>query len=551
MPSRHVHTPITDRSRGPQYGPAVPTTRRQFLVAGGATAATVLMPSALAAGARKAPPLRGGRFTDGIASGDPTPGSIALWTRVDDAAHRGTVQLEVATDKAFRKVVAHRSITTSPAGDGSVKALVKGLRPHEQYWYRFATRTTDSPVGRFRTAPPPGSQQPVRFAYFSCQDYTHGWYNALERMADEDVDFVVCLGDYIYDEAYHSVKGGTGVRDDTVGRMLPGYDVPSAVTLEEYRRKYSLYRSDAALRAVHANVPMVAVWDDHEVADNYAGGDPTGGLPADHGYSRKRRQAAYRAWWENMPTFADPMYRRLRFGSTVDLIMLDQRRYRADQPCGDAVAPACADWDQPRDFLGARQMAWAKNALSSSKAAWKVIGNEVMIMPTKVLGGSYFTFDSWQGYPREREELLAHIATNAIADVVFVTGDIHTFLAGDVRTQMGDGPSVALEFVGGSITSAGLGESDLPVGGGQVIKGNDADPATAPALIDALRGINPWVQSADFDHHGYGLVEATRDAFDVRFVRLQTIKRRTTATEPVDPFHWTVRRGQTSIVAPT
>jgi alkaline phosphatase D len=115
---------------------------------------------------------------------------------------------------------------------------------------------------------------------------------------------------------------------------------------------------------------------------------------------------------------------------------------------------------------------------------------------------------------------------------------------------MGAGPSVALEFVGGSITSPGLGETDLDAGGGTVIKGNDANPSTAPALIEALRGINPWVQGADFDHHGYGLVEATADSFDVRFVRMQTIKRKTTATEPVDPFHWTVQRGQTSIVTP-
>ncbi len=526
------------------------TTRRQFLIAGGATAATVLVPSALAAGARKAPPLRGGKFADGVASGDPTPHSITLWTRVEDAARRGTVELEVAADKAFDKVVAHRRITTSSASDGAVKALVRGLRPHEQYWYRFATKTVDSPVGRFRTAPPAGSNQPVTFAYFSCQDYTHGWYNALARMADEDVDFVVCLGDYIYDEAYHSIADGTGVRDDRIGEVPRGYDLLSAVTLSQYRQKYSLYRSDRALRDVHANFPMVVIWDDHEVQDNYAGADPNGGLPPSHAYSRKRRQAAYRAWWEAMPTFANPIYRRMQFGRTVDLIMLDERRYRADQPCDDAVAPACADWDQPRAFLGAKQMRWAKDALSASTASWKVIGNEVMIMPTKVLGGSYFTFDSWQGYPQEREELLTHIADKGIQDVVFVTGDIHTFIAGDVRTQMGAGQNVALEFVGGSITSAGLGETDLDAGGGTIIKGNDANPSTAPALIEALRGINPWVQGADFDHHGYGLVRATQDDLDVRFVRMQTIKRKTRATEAIDPFHWTVKRGQTSIVNP-
>jgi alkaline phosphatase D len=528
----------------------VSTTRRHFLAGAGASAAAVLVPSALAAAAtpRKAPPLRAGAFADGIASGDPGPRSISLWTRLDDVTRAGTVQLEVATDKHFRHVVAQRKVATTPGVNGSVKALVKGLKPHEEYFYRFATKTTDSAVGRFRTAPPVGSKQPVRFAYFSCQDFTHGYYNALAHMADQDVDFIVGLGDYIYDETYHTVADGTGVRDDTIGLLDPAYEYRYAVTLDDYRAKYSLYRSDPALRAVHANVPMVVIWDDHEVQDNYAGADPTGGLPANQGYTQARQQAGYRAYFEAMPTFTDPIYRRLTFGSTVDLIMLDQRRYRANQPFDDAVVAPGPGWDDPRAFLGAKQMAWAKDQLTASKATWKVIGNEVMIMPTKVTGGAYFTFDSWQGYPREREELLTHIADEKIDDVVFVTGDIHTFIAGDVRTKMGDGDTVALEFVGGSITSAGLGESDLPLGGGTILPGNDQAPATPTAIIDALRGINPWVQSADFDHHGYGLVEATADHFDVRFVRMQTVKQQTTKTLAADPFHWTVERGQKSIL---
>jgi alkaline phosphatase D len=171
----------------------------------------------------------------------------------------------------------------------------------------------------------------------------------------------------------------------------------------------------------------------------------------------------------------------------------------------------------------------------------------VMIMPTKVLGDSYFTFDSWQGYPREREELLAFIRDRKIKDVVFVTGDIHTFIAGDVRTDMGKGQSVALEFVGGSITSQGLGETDIDAGGGAVIKGNDANPSTQPGLIDTLRQINPWVKTADFDHHGYGRVIATRDSFDCEFVRMETIKRKSTAKLPSTDYRWKVQRGQTTL----
>jgi alkaline phosphatase D len=227
--------------------------------------------------------------------------------------------------------------------------------------------------------------------------------------------------------------------------------------------------------------------------------------------------------------------------------MLDQRQYRADQPCGDLVVPGCPERTAPRDFLGRRQMAWAKRQLDGSKAAWKVVGNEVMMMPAKVTGDAFFQFDSWQGYPTEREELLGHIKAKKISDVVFLTGDIHTFIAGDVRLDDGKGESVAVEFVGGSITSTNFGEIDLPIGNGTVLKGNDANPKTDPAIVNALRGINPWVDQADFDHHGFGLVKASKRHFDVTLKRVSTIKTRTRATLPDASFRYRVERGQKSI----
>ena len=537
-------------------------TRRQFVVRAGAAAATaILSPSAMAAGlgsARKVGLARSGRFSEGVMSGEPTPSAITLWTRLADAEGKVGIDLEVATDSAFRHVVAHKRLSTSAAVNHNVKGRITGLKPHEQYYYRFATATKDGPVGRFRTALPADSLQPVRFAFWSCQDYTHGYYNAHEAMAREDLDFVVCLGDYIYDETYHTVKDGTGVRDDKIGPVQQqsgqaGVDYfRAAETLDQYRQKYALYRSDASLRKVQARFPTVMLWDDHEVQDNYAGGEANGGLPPSHHYSNKRKAAAYKAFFETMP-YTPPageptrVYRRLQFGRTVDLLIMDQRQYRKDQPCGDTVAPACADWSQPRAFLGTRQLNWLKSQLGSSKAAWKVLANEVTIMPTRVLGGAFFGFDSWDGYPQERENLLTFIRDRQIKDVVFVTGDIHTFIAGDVRTNAGMGDPAALEFVGGSITSSGLGETDLPAGNGVVIKGNDQNPHTDPSIIEALKGINPWVDSADFDHHGYGKVVATKDAFDCEMVRMQTIKHKTTARLPATGMHYRVARGQQSI----
>ena len=360
----------------------------------------------------------------------------------------------------------------------------------------------------------------MRFAFFSCQNYGFGYFNAHTLLAQEDVDFVVNLGDYIYAEAAYSAGDGIGgVRTDPVGL---------SETLEQYRAKYVVYRSDPRLRRMHSRFPMVSIWDDHEVQNNYAGGaGPTGGVPLEERYSEARRAAAYQAYFESMPTFGakrgtNRIYRSLRFGRTVELFLLDQRQYRHDQPCGDAlVGPVCDELNQPRRFLGPRQMAFLKKRLAESDAAWKVIANQVMVMPTIFPGGQYIGFDFWQGYPGERRELLQHIRRRKIEDVVFVTGDIHTFVAGDVRVDPDDRRPVATEFVGGSITSSGLGE-----GGGGVLPGADPyNPQTPETVVDLLRSSNPWAVDADFDHHGYGLVTANQRSLACILRRVDTVKR--------------------------
>jgi alkaline phosphatase D len=532
------------------------TTRRQFVARASGAAATVLVPTSLATplASAKTRPLQGGHFPDGVVSGDPTPKGVSLWTRFDPSGGggTGTIELEVATDKAFRHVVARKNVKTGAASNHAVKARVAGLKAHEEYYYRFSSKSADSAVGRFRTALPADSKAPVKFAFFSCQDYTHGFYNALDVMADGDYDFVVCLGDYIYAEAYHSLANGTGVRDDKIGSENPNNPdiVREAITLADYRAKYQLYRTDPLLRAVHSKFPMVMLWDDHEVQDNYAGKPADGGLPPAKRFSLARKKAGRQAFFENMPAFpaGEKLYRKLSFGANVDLIVMDQRTYRDNQPCDDAVVAPCADYNQPRDFLGRAQMNWVKNTLASSKAKWKVMANEVTVMPTRVLGGANYTYDNWLGYPQEREELLTHIKDKNIQDVVFVTGDIHTFIAGDVRTGDGStGATVATELVGGSITSQSLGETTLDAGGGTKIQGNDANPATAPALIDALRGINPQVDNADFDHHGFGSVTATSSGLTCELVRMETIKKKSTKKLPSTEWTYKVAPGAPSI----
>ncbi|MEA2331964.1 MAG: alkaline phosphatase [Thermoleophilaceae bacterium] len=514
--------------------------------AGGLAAAAVLTgPDAFAQRRPRGPSLRGGRFAEGVLSGDPTPDGITLWTRLSDAEGSGTVEVEVARDRGFRRIAARGLVRTSGGSAHSVKTRVVNLRPYEDYWYRFSTRGAESQVGRFRTALPPDSRQPVRFAFFSCQDYTAGYFTPHTLLAAEDIDFVVNLGDYIYAEAYYSpgdVRGG--VRLDPIG---------FSETLEQYRAKYALYRTDARLRHMHSRFPMVSIWDDHEVQDNYAGSnaEPDGGLAPELRYTRARRDAAYRAYFESMPTYgakgpsSNRIYRGMRFGRTLDLVMLDQRQYRADQPCGDPqVGPACDDVNAPRNFLGRRQMSFVKKRLASSPAAWKVLANQVMVMPTIYPGGDYIGFDSWQGYPRERQDLLEHIRRKRIEDVVFVTGDIHTFIAGDVRVNPSDRRAVATEFVGGSISSPGLGEG----GGGILPTADPFNPNTPQAIIDLLRSSNPWARDADFDHHGYGLVTATQEGLSCTLRRVDTVKRPSRKALPDKRFSYRIGRGEPSLL---
>ena len=359
----------------------------------------------------------------------------------------------------------------------------------------------------------------MRFAFFSCADYTHGYYNAYDLLEREDVDFVVCLGDYIYAESYHA-KGKTGVRDDKIGKANSDNPaiVREAVSLADYRAKYALYRSDKTLRDLHAKFPMITTWDDHEVQDNYAGHAPGGGLDPSKHYTAAPQGRGLQGVLRGDAVLPA----RARAGSTARCASASTSTCSCSTSASTATTSRAATRPLRRAPSSTRrattsaapQMDWAKQRLASSGAAWKVIGNELMMMNAELPGGNYYGFDYWQGYAAEREELLAHIKAAGIKDVVFITGDIHTFIAGDVRTQKSRGESVALEFVGGSITSQSFGETDLPIGGGQVLKGNDANPNTAPAIIDALRAVNPWVDQADFDHHGYGVVEGRRQ--DVR-----------------------------------
>jgi alkaline phosphatase D len=359
----------------------------------------------------------------------------------------------------------------------------------------------------------------VRIAFFSCQDWQAGYFGAHRAIAAEDVHLAVCLGDYIYERNFYE-----GPRRDTLGANKDG----EAHTLEEYRAKYRMYRSDPDLQAMHHNHALVAMWDDHEVEDNY-----TGVLPGDKTLDRRipfldRRRNGYRAFYEYMPlspiTRPTPRghdtYRKFRVGRNVEMFLLDQRQYRDDQPCGDAPFARCPDAETtPRRFLGDRQLEWLKRGLEGSQANWKLIGNQLMIMSLEAAGGVLITVDSWDGYGVERRDLLGFIERRGIRNVSFLTGDIHTFFAGDVGVN-GRGPgSVATEFVGGSVTSLGVAAALKEQFGADV-------PEEYIVLVTGNAGVtNPHIKYNDMLRRGYGILEARPNELLVQFKGLDATKR--------------------------
>ena len=526
--------------------------RRKFLTAAGGFVAASVMSSAwageLLAATSRARGFKGVKFAEGVMAGDPTPNGITLWTRLKGAEGSGTVLLEVAREKNFRKVVASENVPTTAAADHAVKARVGGLDPREQYYYRFESEDGHSDVGRFRTAPPPDSNDTIVFAFFSCQDYTGGYYNAHAQLAKEDVDFVVNLGDYIYADRQHTQPGSGGDGLAVPGRVDP---VEQARSLKQYRDKYKLYRTDKNLRKMQSMHAMVSTWDDHEVTDDYAGAAPNQ-IPA-NSFTRAQQAHAYRAFFESMPLFSPnkrtQLFRMLRYGKNVDLLVLDERQYRDAQPCNDPLVanidPAspgyCSDINDPRTMLGAREGGFLATRLAASNARWKVIANEVPITPIKLVG-SVATADDWAGYTQARGEIIPLLQNRPQADVVFVTGDVHTFITSGVPVSLDDPTVVAPEFVGGSITSFGFGEITIDVGGGITLNGSPDNPGIPPSLQDALLGLNPWATDTDTAHHGYAVAKFARNAVNCEYVRMSTI--RTKGAPAIDPLRYVVPRGE-------
>ncbi|MGW5381293.1 alkaline phosphatase D family protein [Nocardia sp. NPDC003963] len=494
--------------------------RRTVLRAGVVTAATAALPVPTATAASPV-------FAHGVASGDPLPDSVILWTRVtvgpdavpgSGAGDPAVVHWEIATDPGFTGVVTAGSVTTSAESDHTVKVDVPGLEPAHDYYYRFRALDRTSAVGRTRTAPADSAEPDrLRFGVVSCANWEAGYFAAYRHLAArDDLDIVVHLGDYLYEYA----AGSHGGRGGAVRRHEPAHEI---VSLADYRIRHGQYKTDPDLTALHARVPFVCTWDDHESANNAWSGGAENHDPATEGSWPERRAAAMRAYSEWMPVRIHSaagevrIYRRLRFGTLAELSMLDLRSYRDRQP-----EPGTREGDDPaRTITGARQLEWLTAGLVSGSARWQVVGNSVMIAPlafppldpdttaavTAVFGipreGFALNTDQWDGYPADRRRLLQVLTDRGVGDIVFLTGDIHSSWAADVPLEAARypaGPTAGAEFVVPSVTSAGIGDL-LPT-----------PPRTGSvALENSVRALNPHIRYAELDSHGYGVVEIVPD----------------------------------------
>ena len=473
----------------------------------GSERATVASSTSVPEVSTPASPLTTDPFGEGVASGDPTPTSVILWTRLlTELTEPVDVKWEVATDADFTEPVGAGIVPATPELGHSIHLDATDLEPDTWYWYRFSSAQYTSPVGRTRTMPADdATPDKLRLGFASCQDFTEGYYPAHRAMAADQLDLVFFLGDYIYESA----------SNDTSVRQVPGGE---CMTLADYRLRYATYTGDADLQASRASCPWVVTWDDHEVENNYADDANDGGL--DTAGFQDRRAAAYLAYYEHMPVRLDPpdgpdwrIYRTVRFGSLAEFFVLDGRQYRTDQACNkrnDAIVPlsSCPELgDEDRTMLGTEQESWLSDGLAAAETTWKVLAQQT-VMSSLVIGDLVLNVDQWDGYPAARQRLLQFIADNNISDVVVLTGDIHSAAGGNLAPASDDGSRtpVAVEFVGTSITSGSL--VDIVPGGA--------------ALVTADKF--PGVAYINVRDHGYGRCTVTPGEWTTEFVVVESVK---------------------------
>jgi alkaline phosphatase D len=460
-------------------------------------------------------------FTLGVASGYPTATSVVLWTRLMGvmAAAAVPVRWEIFGDEALRTLVASGEASADPAWAHSVHLEARGLQPARWYWYRFSVGDAQSPVGRTRTAPGPDAESALRFAFASCQQYEQGYFGAYRHIVADAPDLVAFLGDYIYESSW--------------GReLVRSHASPEPYTLDDYRARHALYRSDPDLQAAHAACPWIVTWDDHEVDNDYADDRAEDGMPREA--FLQRRAAAYRAYYEHMPLplRMQPqgpdmrIYTHLDWGKAARFYVLDDRQYRSWHACprpgrrggsNTLDVERCPRLGNPgRSMLGRAQERWLERELAASPARWNVLAQQTRMAQFDELPGEgrRAWTDSWDGYPAARKRLLESL--QKVRNPLVIGGDIHAFNVSQLKPDFDDAasPVVATEIVATSITSQGFPQERI-----------------APFMPDNLH-----VLYADTRYRGYVRVNVTEKLLQADLRAMETVQRRDAACTTLASF---------------
>jgi len=452
-------------------------------------------------------------FPLGVASGYPRPDGMVLWTRLVGELPPTAIPVrwEVAADEAMRGIVASGTSVAEPEWAHSVHVEPRGLAPDRWYWYRFSAPDAQSPVGRTRTAPAPGAPvERLQFAFASCQHYEQGWFGAYRHLVRDAPDLVAFLGDYIYESTWGE-------------RHVRSHGTPEPRTLEEYRARYALYKSDPDLQAAHAACPWILAWDDHEVENDYA--DDLSQFRAPKEEFLARRAAAYRAYYEHQPLpgrmrpngSAMRIYTELDWGALARFCVLDDRQYRSYHACrrlwrkGESKTvdvDECPELArETRSMLGRAQERWLEGALETSRARWNFLAQQTPMaqFDQKPGPGRRAWTDGWDGYPAARRRLLQFIRSRKIANPVVLGGDVHAFNVNDLKLDFDDpaSPVVATEFVGTSITSQ----------------------AWPQERLDPLLPDNPHMKLVDSRYRGYVRAELSARELRVDLRAMETVSR--------------------------
>ena len=521
--------------------PSAPGPSRRAFIAGAiaAAGAAFLDPRQLAAARGRAALLPAGDlFPLGVASGDPDADSVILWTRLlapsGGAALPSSdiaVDWEVASDEAFTTIVQSGTTPAVAALAHSVHVEVGGLQPDTWYWYRFTADGRTSATARTRTFPGSGATPAeVRFGLATCQNWSDGYYTAYAAMAQEDLQFVVFVGDYIYERS-----------KDSGPRPI---SIPESVDLPTYRRRYELYKGDANLQAAHHAFPWIITMDDHEVANDTVG--PYGkegadiGDPAAMAAFRVRRADAFQAWYEHQPLRLGPpsgadytMYRTIVHSNLVRFYVLDGRQFRSPYPDGKGSGPDTpARHAESQTMLGHTQEDWLRGQFAATDAQWNVVAQQTVFTATPLSVGDavLYNFDQWDGYVAGRNRLLHALVDEHVRNPIVLSGDIHLAGAASVRLDYDDpqAPDIAYEIVTTSISS-GFGDDLLPI-----------FEAAVPKI--------GWISYANARKRGYAVCTVTAESFTTDFRVMASVA---TPTSTVSTDHTDVVHDRDPVTLPT